>query len=436
VYLMSRLTALRIGLVVVNGFVAVTAICGAIWVVPTMPLEWIKFGPFTDWTIPAFALGFVGVIAAVTAVLVLIRPWAGALASVMAGVAMVVFELVEIGVVGWTLSDPSLEGFQKSLQVVYLVVGAVQAGLGTVLWAATRRSAPTLPLIDPTATPESFANRSMATIRRHPLRAYFVLAYGITWGAILAFLASIGFDLARVGMTEALVIFGFMAAGPSAAGVLLTALLDGRHGLRELGGRYVHLRVPVRWYALALLTTPLLLLGALVPLSTGVSDDYAPAFLAFGIMAGLLAGALEEIGWTGFATPRLLERFSPLRAGLTLGVAWAAWHALADFSGNATVMGIGPWLVWFGVYWLLPLTGYRVLMTWAYAHHRSLGLAVLMHASWTGWLAALTMEMPAGTGLAALTWSVPLAIGIWALVVVLVVRSPAAWRRTAALRPA
>jgi hypothetical protein len=62
---------------------------------------------------------------------------------------MIVFELVEIGVVGWTLSDPSLAGFQKSLQLVYLIVGTVQAGLGIGLWALTRRTAPTLPIIHP-----------------------------------------------------------------------------------------------------------------------------------------------------------------------------------------------------------------------------------------------------------------------------------------------
>jgi hypothetical protein len=145
------MTALRVGLVAVNGFVAVTAIYGAIWVVPTMPLEWIKFGPFTDWTIPSFALGFVGVVAAVGAVLVLVRPWSGALVSVAAGVAMVVFEIVEIAVVGWTLSDPSLAGFQKSLQVVYLIVGTLQAGLGYGLWLLTRNTAPSLPLIHPAA---------------------------------------------------------------------------------------------------------------------------------------------------------------------------------------------------------------------------------------------------------------------------------------------
>lgn len=144
-----RITVIRSILVILAAFVATSAIAGAIWVVPTMPLEWLKFGPFTDWTVPAIALGFCGVIAAVTTVLLLVRPWAGALASVVAGLAMVVFELVEIGVVGWTLSDPTLEGFQKSLQLVYLVVGSVQAVLGYALWASVRRSAPPIPILHP-----------------------------------------------------------------------------------------------------------------------------------------------------------------------------------------------------------------------------------------------------------------------------------------------
>lgn len=141
--------ATRIGLLILNGFVAISAIAGAIWVVPTMPMEWIKYGPFTDWTIPAIALGAVGVLAAAVFVALLVRPWLGALGSIAAGVAMVVFELVEIGVVGWTLSDPTLSGFQKSLQLVYLVIGSTQALLGWRLWLSTRASAPSLPVLHP-----------------------------------------------------------------------------------------------------------------------------------------------------------------------------------------------------------------------------------------------------------------------------------------------
>jgi len=139
----------RVGVLILNGFVAISAIAGAIWVVPTMPMEWIKYGPFTDWTIPAIALGAVGLFAAVTFVALLWRPWLGALLSILAGVAMVVFELVEIGVVGWTLSDPTLSGFQKSLQLVYLIVGSGQALLGWWLWRSTRDAAPPLPVLHP-----------------------------------------------------------------------------------------------------------------------------------------------------------------------------------------------------------------------------------------------------------------------------------------------
>ena len=144
-----RPTLIRITLGFLAAFVAISAIAGAIWVVPTMPLDWIKRGPFTDWTVPAIALGSVGVASAITFVALVARPWLGAVASVVAGAAMVVFELVEIAVVGWTLSDPGPSYFQSWLQLVYLVVGSAQLLLGLRLWIATRDAAPPLPLLHP-----------------------------------------------------------------------------------------------------------------------------------------------------------------------------------------------------------------------------------------------------------------------------------------------
>jgi hypothetical protein len=138
----------RIALLLLNALVAVSAIAGAIWVVPTMPLEWIKTGPFDDWTIPALALGFVGTLAAGSRVAILVKPWLGALGSVVAGAAMISFELVEIAVVGWTLSDPELSGyFQAWLQPIYLAVGTGQVLLGMRFWFAVRTEAPPLPII-------------------------------------------------------------------------------------------------------------------------------------------------------------------------------------------------------------------------------------------------------------------------------------------------
>ena len=144
----------RIALLVLNGLVAVTAIAGAIWVVPTMPLDWIKAGPFEEWTVPAIALGFVGVLAAVAFVAVLVRPWIGSLTSVVAGSAMIAFELVEVAVVGWTPADPRLnDSFQAFLQPVYLAVGSAQLLLGIRLWFEHRADAPAVPIIHPAPSP-------------------------------------------------------------------------------------------------------------------------------------------------------------------------------------------------------------------------------------------------------------------------------------------
>ena len=136
-------------LLALSGLVALTAIAGAIWVVPTIPMEWIKRGPFTDWTVPALALGFVGVLAVVTFVALAVRPWIGALLSIVAGAAMVVFELVEIVVVGWTLADPGPEYFQAWLQLVYLVVGSGLMLVGYAYWRRIREAAPTIPVLHP-----------------------------------------------------------------------------------------------------------------------------------------------------------------------------------------------------------------------------------------------------------------------------------------------
>jgi hypothetical protein len=139
----------RIGLLFLTGFVAITAIPGGIWVVPTMPLDWIKAGPFTDYILPAIALFGVGVFAALVCVALIVRPWAGALGSILAGATMVVFELVEVGVVGFTLIDPGPSYFQSWLQVVYLIVGTAQVLLGWRLWRLTRDAAPPIAFIHP-----------------------------------------------------------------------------------------------------------------------------------------------------------------------------------------------------------------------------------------------------------------------------------------------
>lgn len=105
---------------------------------------------------------------------------------------------------------------------------------------------------------------------------YFALCFGISWGGILIVLATTGFKLTALQPLETGLIFALMLLGPSASGLILTAVLDGRAGLHRLGSGLMRWKLSVRWYAVALLTTPLFLLAILWPLSAVVAPAFAP----------------------------------------------------------------------------------------------------------------------------------------------------------------
>lgn len=134
-----------------------------------------------------------------------------------------------------------------------------------------------------------------------------------------------------------------------------------------------------QWSAFSIFCMPLVFLiayaarlafGLTIPSAASVALPWAP-----GIFAIYFFGAVfEEIGWTGYATERLQQRESILRAGVTIGSVWAAWH-------------IVPW--WVGqqhtVYWVvgqsIATILMRVIMSWIYANGgKSLFLAVVFHA--------------------------------------------------------
>ena len=124
-------------LAVLAGFIALTAIVGALFVVPGLPPEWLEGSPLGDYALPAVALGFVGLLALATVAAVVLRPDVAGVIGVVAGLAMIGFELVEIWVVGFSLVDYGPTEPVAWLQVVYLAVGALTAGAGYALWRAT-----------------------------------------------------------------------------------------------------------------------------------------------------------------------------------------------------------------------------------------------------------------------------------------------------------
>ena len=157
-------------------------------------------------------------------------------------------------------------------------------------------------------------------LRHHPLLLYFAMAFGISWGGIGCVVGATGFNLAAPQPMQTGLFFVAMLLGPSVSGLILTALLEGREGLGALGSHLSRWRVGGRWYAVALLTAPPLLLAILWLMSALAAPAFAPQFQWALLAVGLVAGSLEEIGWTGFATPLLLARHGLGTAGLQLGL--------------------------------------------------------------------------------------------------------------------
>ena len=195
---------------------------------------------------------------------------------------------------------------------------------------------------------------------RHPLLAYFGLTYLISWGGIALVHDVTDFDLVNLRPLDTGLIFVSMLLGPSVSGLAMTARLQGRARLRRLWSSLARWQVGARWYALALLMMPVLFLEVLCPLAAFLDPAFAPSFKWQLFAMGLVAGSFEEIGWTGFATPRPLAGQRLFMAGLSLGLGWALWHALVDFRQNFNTMGL-PWLLEFVVFYLAALTDRQLM---------------------------------------------------------------------------
>jgi uncharacterized protein len=229
---------------------------------------------------------------------------------------------------------------------------------------------------------------SKAFIKRHPVVTYFALTFAISWGCILVVIGPDGI-LGSKDLSEGLMPFVYLATllGPSVAGILLTGLVDGRAGFREFGSRLLRWRIGARWYAVALLTAPLLITATLLALSLTspvflpvlVTTDDKTSLLLTGIVMGLVVGFLEELGWTGFAVPRLRLRYDVLTTGLIVGLLWGAWH-FPLFLGSVSASGALPPALYLSVLLFSFLPAYRVLMVWVYDRTGSLLVAMLMHA--------------------------------------------------------
>jgi membrane protease YdiL (CAAX protease family) len=227
-------------------------------------------------------------------------------------------------------------------------------------------------------------------MRQHPLFSFFFMAYAFSWIILIPFVLSEWSILPKA--TFYTIFFIFHTFGPTLAAYIMLRITEGKEGWLHLRSRIRQLRVGWRWYVFILLVIPaVMLLGILVLPGALASFQGLPQFFLVRypflfILIFFGGGPLgEEIGWRGFALPRMQSRYGALRATLLLGVLWTFWH-LADFLTSAQKGGPGTGLFAFThqlPIFFLQVMALAIIFTWVFNHTGgSVFIAILLHASY------------------------------------------------------
>lgn len=235
-------------------------------------------------------------------------------------------------------------------------------------------------------SPETVGYKAKAFEARN-LMIFFLLAFGLTWiKSVLEFT----FDVKMpASITDPAILFVLFigipgAFGPTIAAFVVTALTEGKLGVKALWKRFWNRNASLKWLLVALVLydvmrlTANLIARALDHQTYPVLElpdplwSYIPAL----VTPFIINGMGEEFGWRGYALPRFQARWNALTSSLILGVIWACWHLLFFFIPMATLYGRNflewaPWIVLSSV-----------IYTWLFNNSKgSVLIAALFHAT-------------------------------------------------------
>lgn len=254
-------------------------------------------------------------------------------------------------------------------------------------------------------------NTKTTWLEKNSLLGYFVLAYALSWsfGIPLALMAQ-----GKVDWQIPFFVHYFYAYGPMLAAFIMTGLTRGKSGMADIYKRLTQWRMTPVWWLVTLSPLPAYLLivivlrfiqGSWVDFSLLGQVNFLPNLGVTALLLWIFTyGIGEEVGWRGFALPRLQETMSALKATLVLGILWAFWHLPIFFYLFEPSMAVG---------WFLGLMCGAVLFTWIY---NSTDGSLLAVALWHGSFNFITASA-AGEGLAAAIMST--LVMVWAIILIL-----------------
>jgi membrane protease YdiL (CAAX protease family) len=209
---------------------------------------------------------------------------------------------------------------------------------------------------------------------------FFALTYVATWTCWVAAIAmSTPTQLRGASGRELLLIMGTIA--PAVVALVLTWCGERKAGLKAVLSRLLQWDVGVQWYLFAILYMPTV--KAAVALSHRLATGRWPPFghegpvvIAVAILISTPVQAGEEIGWRGYALPRMAARFGLGPASILVGLAWGVWHLPLFFLPGADKYGQA-----FPLY-VAGVVAFSIAVAWLYGRTQgSLLLTMLMHSA-------------------------------------------------------
>ncbi len=227
-------------------------------------------------------------------------------------------------------------------------------------------------------------------IRKHPLFFFFLFTFVFSWIFLTVEVLAVWGFLPNDARVIA-VVNVFFTFGPTFGAVITTGIVEGRAGLRQLQSRLKQWHAGWQWYLFILVGIPAVMLLALI-LQPGILasfKDLTPIVFAqyplYFIVVWFGGGPLgEEIGWRGFALPRMQPRYGPLLGTLLLSVPWAFWHLpqfLTPYQGGGPGTGLATFVINFSLFFIFVMA-LAIIMTWLFNHTKgSIFFAITTHAS-------------------------------------------------------
>jgi uncharacterized protein len=223
-------------------------------------------------------------------------------------------------------------------------------------------------------------------VQRRPLVAFFAIAFVGTWALTIPLALSSVLNLFTLPEVAFVLLFILsIYLGPFLGGLIVTRATGGKEGMHRLLKRILLWRVRGRWYLAAIFSNLLIWLVAFsiplngAPLRTLIAS---PQLLVTIFLPWLLQGIFipsigEEVGWKGFAFPRLQAQYGPILGTLILGAMQGLWHLPILFTPL-----LGPFSLEVFITFMLTVISGVFLYNWVFNNALgSVWIAILMHAS-------------------------------------------------------